>query len=343
MARNAKPWWREDRNSWYVTIRGVRHRLGSDKADAYRKFHRLMSEEPGVARPNLPTSTGLTVAEVVDKFLDWCQNHRAPRTYEWYFDHLQSFIDFLVAPDEMPVPSLAPYHVSEWADRHASWGDTFRRNAIGAVQRPFNWAAKLGYIGASPIPHIEKPRPERRDNPLSPEDFKALFAHVRDEAFRDLLEFAWQTGVRPQEARHIEPRHVFVAKRRIEIPPAEAKGKKRWRIIRLSDRATEIVERLMARRKQGKLFLNRDGNPWKNYAICNRFGRLSKKLGKRFAAYDLRHGFCQRMLESGADHLTVAELLGHANGQMVATTYQHLGKADKHLMETLKKASTAGA
>ncbi len=29
-------------------------------------------------------------------------------------------------------------------------------------------------------------------------------------------------------------------------------------------------------------------------------------------AYDLRHGFAQRMLESGANHLAVAELMGHS-------------------------------
>ena len=29
-----------------------------------------------------PAADGITVAEILDKYLDWCQKHRARRTYE---------------------------------------------------------------------------------------------------------------------------------------------------------------------------------------------------------------------------------------------------------------------
>jgi integrase len=41
--------------------------------------------------------------------------------------------------------------------------------------------------------------------------------------------------------------------------------------------------------------------------------------------------------------LTVAELLGHSDGRMVATTYQHLHRARPHLKAALKKAASGGA
>ena len=71
--------------------------------------------------------------------------------------------------------------------------------------------------------------------------------------------------------------------------------------------------------------------------------KLAREHGKAFAAYDLRHGFCQRLLENGANHLAVAELMGHANGQMVSQVYSHMHRADAHLRDTLKKASSEGA
>ena len=40
-----------------------------------------------------------------------------------------------------------------------------------------------------------------------------------------------------------------------------------------------------------------------------------------------------------SNHLSVAEILGHANGQMVATTYQHLNKAEEHLRRALMKGT----
>jgi integrase len=141
-----------------------------------------------------------------------------------------------------------------------------------AVTRPFNWAAKLGYIAASPVRGVEKPAPTKRDS------FATLLAHVKDEPFRDLLTFAYEAGCRPQEARHVEARHVRAEHSRVEIPPAEAKGKKRWRVIYLSETALAIVLRLIAVRPTGPLFRNVDGHPWRAQAIVCRFQRLLVKL-----------------------------------------------------------------
>src|SRR5262249_6333661 len=77
---------------------------------------------------------------------------------------------------------------------------------------------------------------------------------------------------------HIEARHLKLEHRRVEIPPQEAKGKKRWRVIYLSDKAVEIVSRLATLRPTGPLFLNTDGNPWEAQAIVCRFQRLLVKL-----------------------------------------------------------------
>ncbi len=64
-----------------------------------------------------------------------------------------------------------------------------------------------------------------------------------------------------------------------------------------------------------------------------------KKLGVKFTTHGFRHGFCQRLLEKGNDHLTVAELTGHADGKMVAATYSHMNRADAHLRDALGRAS----
>jgi len=357
MARIASPWFWEERQGWYVNKDGRRHFLGEHPADApapkkikgkwnapasiVQAFHATMAAARLEPKKKVAATTGLTVVVLYDKFLSWCRNNREPLTHRGYHDFIQGFITHLGEKALLPAAELRPHHILEWLEAHPQWGPTRRRNAIIHVQRPYNWAFKLGYIETNPIRHIEKPRASRRENPVTPEDFAAILSKVKDQPFRDLLTFSWETGCRPQEARHIEARHVKLDARRIEIPPAEAKGRKRWRIIRLNDRAIEIVKRLATR--EGKLFVNTDGTPWKAQAIVCRFQRLKKKLGKAWAAYDFRHGFAEKMLESGADHLSVAELMGHSNGQMIATVYQHLNKADAHLEAALKKASGSQA
>lgn len=339
MPRIPKPWFREDRGEYFVTIRGQRHRLGTDKEEADRQFHELMAKKPEAPKRPPPT-TDLTVAEVYDKYLDWCQKHRSPRTYAWYSNHIQLFLDFLPDPVAMPALSVRPFHIVEHIDKRPTWGANQRRGAMVALTRPFNWSAKLGYIDLSPVRGIEKPEAMKRDSKLTPKDFKALIALIKSEdPFHDLLSFAWESGCRPQEARHIEARHVKLGKHRVEIPPKEAKGKRRWRVIYLSPTAEAIVTRLMGKHPAGKLFRNVDGNEWTVDAVGCRFGRMKVKLGSRFAAYDIRHAFATRKLKEGVDPITVASLLGHKDAAMLCKHYEGLSSDSEHLLNAVKSSA----
>jgi integrase len=401
MPHHAKPFFRTGRG-WYVQFGKQQIKLcdgpqNSDtEAAAWARYHLVMAEQAvAPAAPNtFRSADGPTVAEVFDKYLDWCQQHRAERTYEWYRDRIQDFINRKPGVARLLAADLRPFHVVEWADSHGEdWSAAYRRGAIVAIQRPFNWAQELGYIAASPIKKIKKPQPQRRESHITQEDFAAIAGrYAEGDPFRDLLEFAWYSGCRPQEARHIEARHVRLEAECVVIPKDEAKGKRRPRVILLHGQELEIIKRLVARHPSGKLFRNEDGRPWKRFAIANRFDRLhlalgiqalkeagiaipplprfnrwayadkaalaaarkehqqklrerrkailklARQHGKKVALYDARHGFAQRMLESGANHLAVAELMGHSTGRMVAETYSHMNRATDHLKEALKRA-----
>lgn len=321
MARKPKIWWRQDRQAWFVTIRGKRHNLGSDKAVAEKLFHRLMATEEQPA----PT---LTVAVLLDKFLAWVKANRAERTLEWYAMHLQSFLDSL--PNQrLEAQAVKAFHVTEWAEKKRS--KTYQRGAMGAVQRAFRWGVKQGHLNRSPIEHLEKPAAEHRDNCPSHEDYKAMLRYAT-EPFRSVLIFAYETGARPQEIVRIESRHIHGDT--VVFPISESKGKKRKRVIYLTTKARELIAG-----KEGLVFLNRDGKQWTASAIKCRMRRIAKKTGKHFALYDLRHFFATRMLEAGLGHITVAKLLGHADATMLARVYQHIGESNDFLLDELKRAS----
>jgi integrase/recombinase XerC len=349
VARTAHPWFWEDRNGWYVHKDGQRHFLGAHPPDAPtpRKikkkwnappaivilFHALMATP--VAPPPKPRPAGITVAEVLDKFLDWCQKHRAPRTF---VDHRARIQLFLTESGTgcLPATELRPFHVIEWVDRHPTWGDTMRRSAILSIQRSYNHAEELGYLTVNPVKKIKKPPCGRREQATTPEQWAQVRDHYPEhDPFRDLLEFCWDTGCRPFEARTLEARHLHLDRLVILFPPDEAKGKKRWRIIRLTPAAVAIVRRRLGDRTAGLVFLNADGNPWTAWAMNCRFCRLKKHTGIKHFAYAWRHGFATRKLIEGHDHLTVSELLGHSDGSTLAKVYAHLDQADEHLRKAL--------
>src|SRR5262249_2048730 len=144
-------------------------------------------------------TSGLTAAELFDKYLDWCSRHRKSRTFAWYQDHLQSFLSTLPEA-QIAATALRPFHVVEWVDKHTTCGDCQRRGAIIAVQRPYNWAVKLGFIESNPIAYVEKPPAKRRETFVTPAEWvKIRDSYAEGDPFRDLLEFCWESGCRPQE------------------------------------------------------------------------------------------------------------------------------------------------
>jgi integrase len=194
----------------------------------------------------------------------------------------------------------------------------------------------------------------------------------------------------------IEARHVRLDRYRVELPPPETKGKKRWRFIYLTPRAAEIVQSLL-RRGTGTMFRNADGRAWDAQNFNNRFCRLqhrlgreelkrqgfelepdrvaefaatlrrqkkvagktlpkapnellrearkkltikaAKKYGTKYALTAIRHSFATRLLEAGVDHITVAALMGHVDGTMLARVYQHVGEKTDFLRSELLRAS----
>ena len=162
MARIASPWFWEERQGWYVNKDGQRHFLGEHPEGAplprkhkgkwnvpqtiVQAFHAIMAATADQSVPKTSPGDGPVVVEILDKYLDWCQKHRAGRTYEWYHDHIQNFLDSLPDPAALTVAELKPYHVIEWVDSHDDWSPAYKRGAIISLQRPFNWAEEMGTL-----------------------------------------------------------------------------------------------------------------------------------------------------------------------------------------------------
>ena len=334
-----KPFFRPKKNRWYVQLDGKQVNLGPDEAEAFRRYHRIMAER-GEKPPVVVTTADADppLVAVFDEFLSWCLTHREKRTYETYKERIQSFLHAL-SDKKILAKNLRPYHLQQWVDGHADWNPGMKRGRLQSVQRALNWAVKQGRIEKSPVASMEKPPPGRRENVIDFEIYQRMRDLTATQEFRDLIDVCWETGCRPQEIWRVEKRHLS-AKRWV-FPAKEAKGKRKIRVVYLTDLADEICRRLALKHPKGPLFRNSDGEPWTRHAASCVFLRMKKHLKKKYALVDFRHTFTTRSLKAGTDPVTLSVLLGHADGTQICRTYAHVDQDASHLREALKKANRA--
>ncbi len=197
---------------------------------------------------------------------------------------------------------------------------------------------KQGIAPVNPISGMERPSAEAREAYLTPENWAQFIGLVKEgDPFADLLWFMRETGCRPHEARIVETQHWDRENRRVVLERRNSKGRKMRRVIRLNDRAPEIVTRLALKHPEGRLFLNSKERPWTAFAVNNRFTKVKKNLEFEVFPYILRHSFCTDALLRGVDPLTVAILLGHKDASMVMKVYSHLTQNDEFLQKSLAR------
>ncbi len=269
MARRPRPWFRKSRKAWFVTLGGVQHNLGGSKKEAFDQFHRLL------ARPQSRRVSRHSLAVIIDEFLEFCRLHRSPANFINYRQRLQRFISRWpnLRPDE-----LRPFHVEKWADAYEI-SRTTRRNYLRAIKRCMRWAKQQGYIDANPIADLEVPSGEAREVVIRPEEFARILTFVRDEAFRQLLLVAWDSGCRPQEILKVTAMHVDVTNSRWVFKLVESKMKKKVRVVYLTENSLDITKRLMVEHPKGPLFRNSRGQPWTVTAVACQWKRLRVRIG----------------------------------------------------------------
>jgi integrase len=328
--RQPKPFFRKFTGTWYVQIGKQQINLGKDKAAAFQKYHELMCSR-GRAK-----TTFDSVPHLLDAYLEWLNKNRAEGTYKKAKHYLTLFARRL-GPG-FPMAKLDGIHCTQWVEDRQDWASSTGNDAVSTVQRACNWAVKRGHITTSPVANVEnKPKKSRRETVFTPVQWKEIRSEVKDQQFRDLLDFMWATGCRPIEARTLEVHHVDLDNAMAIFPPSEAKGEEHERVIFMPDEAVEICRRLMSQHKDGPLFRNTKGRPWTKDAINCRFQRLKKKLNRPMCAYAIRHSFATEGLKQGTDSLTLAQLMGHSDTSMLARHYAHLARNPDYLRETIRK------
>ena len=175
MGRAAKPWYRKDRDAWYVNVQGKRIKLvdgKSNRIEAYRRFLAINPEEQQVA------TARVTGQEVCDLFLQYARTNLKPKTYEGYKRFLEPFGRHVGVIDGNEVQ---PKHVTKFLDQRPTWGKTTRFNAITAIKRAWSWANDEGHLTLNQLSKLKKPRPNRREEIPNDHEIERFLSAAKPE------------------------------------------------------------------------------------------------------------------------------------------------------------------
>jgi integrase len=273
MPHHPKPFFRPSRRLWYVQIDGKQHNLGPDEHQAFERYHDLMRNRP---REKADVSLALGV---IDAFLTWAKENKAPRTYEWYQRHLQAFARSI--PPLLSVGQLKKHHLTACLAGQTGLNSTTKNGLCRAVCRCFHWAENEEVILRSPFRRVEKPKHQQRTVVIAPEEYEFIRSCFPAQCIQDLLVTAWETGARPQEIVAVEARHFDAANSRWVFAAEESKGRRFPRVVYLNEATLGITRRLAATHPDGPIFRNSDGEPWNRHSVACVFGRLQIITGYR--------------------------------------------------------------
>ena len=334
MARKAEgPWRRGGRKNFYTTVDGQQVNLGPDKAEAWKRFHKLMlhrADAPG--DPDDPY-----VQEVIESFLVHDKGRSAPTTYYTRKHYLTRFNKEY---GDFRVTDCKTIHLTRWIDRHEDWSETTKFSVSLIVRRPFNWAVRQGLLARNPF----GPTPYRagRRRPMTSAEFDSMYAVARPDV-QDVLVFALRTGARPGEIRALKWEHVqykdngsgraVLHKHKTSRTRRDGKPRK----IVFDTETGAFLREVQARGDHPEyVFVSRRKKPWTSSHLDRMVLELRKKVGlpDGVVLYGLRHQFGTRAILNGVGLKSVSEAMGHASTR-TTEIYTHVSEEIEHLLDTV--------
>ena len=353
-----KPWYRADRDQWFVTLDGKKQPLfdakdnpvrGKDnRAGAEKAWHEMavMAAVPDNGADN-------EVRTILDLFLQDMERRKVTRkTIDTYTGYFKSF---LARFPKLLVRDMRPFHVHEWWKMsHPAWGSSTQNLSGGAFKAAFRWASSAGKGGAiipgNPLDGMPLPTMRKRSaEVVTDEEFAGLMAKVKSPAVRDVLHVAWETGTRPVNLSRATKQHLtedgnallFADWNTEEGSAVHKTFKKTGRplAVPLTDAAKEIVERLAEKYPEGPLFRTPTGLPWTDLRLANTVLHYAKQAGLqgRFTAYSCRHTRATALLEAGHTDTDVAAILGNTPG-VIHKNYSHVAAKVNRLRDLLNRS-----
>ncbi|MCE9562644.1 MAG: site-specific integrase [Planctomycetes bacterium] len=353
MAQSPRPWFRKQTGWWMAQVAGKQEKLARGKENKKAGEQKLRDILTLRETNPEPDSGRLTVAAVINLYIESAKSRIKPTTHEERKRYFQSFAEthgFRVVNDK----ECLPYHLTSWLDSKLEWESDWTKNhAVAIIHCPFNWAAKQRLILANPFRGVAH-RPGSPRRPMTDDEFERLVVaaggrqvkvgpHPGDR-FVEFLHFLRLTGARPCEARTLRWTDIKLDAGVVVLTEHKTSQTQRVpkpRVIALDEEIVKLLIAIRSRNEPGELvFYNHRGTPWNRSSLSLRMqrGRIKAEIPADVTLYGLRHAFGTRAIINGLDIKSLAELMGHMTTR-TTEHYVHIAGNVAHLQTALQKVN----
>lgn len=337
------PWFRAEKNTWYVTEGGKMVSLGvrgaKSRAAAWAAY---LARSGGVHPPAPPVATatpppyGPTIGQLVDHFLTAAAARLKPGTIRIYALDLRGFARWNKMGERGPN-EVRPSDVQAWAAQ-LKVADTTKAMSIRSVGAFFGWLVKDGVLDANPVGRVVKPKSRKRgaDEVVTAAEHAKLLA-AASPLFAAVLRFLWATGCRPGEVSQVTAAAFDEATRTVRVASHKTDRTGHARILFLDEETAALVADLCRRHPQGAAFRTYKGTVWTGRAITEAMKNTARKAGVRRIAYGYRHAFGTEALAAGIPDAQVAAMMGHSTTATLHAHYSHVTAKARQLSEAAEE------
>ncbi len=190
---------------------------------------------------------------------------------------------------------------------------------LACLKTMFNKAVEWGKVTVSPCARVKKLKEDNKRTRFLSEDEMKRLAEFASPELRQILMILIHTGMRKGELQNLKWMDLDFNQNLITIAQSK-NGKVRYIPMNVAVKNV-LLQRRLSKESQTWVFAGMGRSP---YTFRKAFETARKSAGlEDVRIHDLRHTFASYLCMSGADLITVKELLGHSSLSMTER-YSHL-------------------
>ena len=237
---------------------------------------------------------------------------------------------------DMNIVDIKPSDVKKWLYDITDVGSKSKRHYLGVLSGILQEALYDEVIQKNPVKLVRLPKYEQpKIKPFTAHEVNQIMSLAcGHDNFRFYLAIAFYTGMRSGEIIGLkkndidfEKRIISVKRTRSRFGESTPKTKTSIRDIPIIDLLMPYIQELYTKHEHEYLFITQYNEPYKDNTVFQHQYWLPalKELGIEYRRpYNARHTYATNMLYNNlVTPVQLAQLLGHANTQMVFQVYVH--------------------